>query len=113
MPKVTEAHLEAQRQQVLDPAFACFARQGFHQTTMDDICRETGLSAGALQRYFQSKEKIIEAVCEGYRQANTLLIEAATERGSTLEILDGLAKGAFTELDQPESNVWLQLNIQL
>ena len=48
MPKVTEAHLEARRQQVLDPAFACFARQGFHQTTMDDICREAGLSAGAL-----------------------------------------------------------------
>ncbi len=37
MPKVTDAHLEARRQQILDAASACFARQGFHQTSIQDL----------------------------------------------------------------------------
>lgn len=61
MPKVTEAYLEARRQEILDAAIACFTRKGFHQTTMDDICREAGLSPGAIYRYFASKEEIIDA----------------------------------------------------
>ena len=39
MPKVTEAHLEARREQILDAAAECFARKGFHRSTMHDICR--------------------------------------------------------------------------
>jgi AcrR family transcriptional regulator len=70
--------MEARRQQVLDAAFACFARQGFHQTTVDDICRESELSPGVVYKYFRSKEEIIEAVCEGCQQANTPLIDPAT-----------------------------------
>jgi AcrR family transcriptional regulator len=55
MPKVTEAHLEARRQQILDAALACFSRRGFHQSTMQDICQEAELSPGAVYRYFRSK----------------------------------------------------------
>lgn len=61
MPKVTEAYIEARRQEILDAAIACFTRKGFHQTTMDDICRQAELSPGAVYRYFASKEEIIEA----------------------------------------------------
>jgi AcrR family transcriptional regulator len=61
MPKVTEAYLEARRQEILDAAIACFTRKGFHQTTMDDICRQAELSPGAVYRYFSSKDEIIDA----------------------------------------------------
>ena len=61
MPKVTEAYLEARREEILDAAIACFTRKGFHQTTMEDIFREAELSAGAVYRYFAGKEEIIEA----------------------------------------------------
>lgn len=61
MPKVTEAYLEARRQEILDAAIACFTRKGFHQTTMDDICRQAELSPGAVYRYFASKDEIIDA----------------------------------------------------
>ena len=47
MPEVTEAHLEARRQQIINAAFACFSRNGFHQTTIQDICQEALLSLGA------------------------------------------------------------------
>ena len=61
MPKVLPQYLETRRQQIIDAAAACFARSGFHRTTMQDICNEAELSPGAVYRYFQSKEDIIQA----------------------------------------------------
>ncbi len=59
MPRVTPEHSAARRQQILDAARACFLRDGFHQTSMQDIQREAGVSAGALYLYFKSKNEII------------------------------------------------------
>jgi AcrR family transcriptional regulator len=49
------------RSQIIEAAERCFIRKGFHQTSMQDICAEAGMSAGNLYRYFPSKEAIIEA----------------------------------------------------
>ena len=51
MPRVDDGYLEARRSQIMDAAITCFAREGFHRTTMQDIIAETGLSAGAICRY--------------------------------------------------------------
>ena len=64
MPKVSQQHLDARRQQIVDAARARFARHGFAGTSMTDIIAESGLSNGAIYRYFTSKEQIIAAVCE-------------------------------------------------
>jgi AcrR family transcriptional regulator len=37
---------------------------GFHQTSMQQICSEAGMSAGNVYRYFPSKEAIIEGITE-------------------------------------------------
>ncbi|MFE3101289.1 TetR/AcrR family transcriptional regulator [Nocardia tengchongensis] len=62
MPRVSADHLERRRQQILDAAQTCFARKGLHATTMQDVFAESGLSAGAVYRYFKSKNDIIEAL---------------------------------------------------
>ncbi|TDD83630.1 TetR/AcrR family transcriptional regulator [Actinomadura rubrisoli] len=62
MPRVSEEHLERRRRQILDAARACFIRRGIHATSMQDIFAESGLSAGAVYRYFKSKNAIIEAI---------------------------------------------------
>ncbi|MGS2809688.1 TetR/AcrR family transcriptional regulator [Nocardia sp. MW-W600-9] len=62
MPRVSEEHLERRRQQILDAAQLCFARKGFHETSMQDVFAEAGLSAGAVYRYFTSKNEIIAAL---------------------------------------------------
>lgn len=62
MPRVSEEHLERRRQQILDAAQTCFARRGLHTTTMQDVFTESGLSAGAVYRYFKSKDDIIAAL---------------------------------------------------
>ena len=99
MPKVTEAHLEARKQQILDAAAAAFSRKGFHQTTMADICTEADLSPGAVYRYFISKEDIIAAMADERRREGVALIEAVRrERHETLAVLDELAEQFFSRL---------------
>jgi AcrR family transcriptional regulator len=62
MARVSQEHLDARRRQILEGAARCFARDGFHGTTMQDVLKETGLSAGAVYRYFPSKEAMIEDI---------------------------------------------------
>lgn len=46
------------KQQIFQAAMTCFARKGYHLTTMDDIAAESGLSKGALYWYFESKKEL-------------------------------------------------------
>ena len=62
MPRVSEAHLAARRQQIIDAARACFLRNGFHNTSMQDVIAEAGLSVGAVYRYFPSKYDLVTAL---------------------------------------------------
>ena len=64
MPKISPAHEQQRRAHILDAAQACFARQGYRATSMDDVVRESGLSVGAIYTYFASKEDLFLALCE-------------------------------------------------
>jgi AcrR family transcriptional regulator len=100
MPKVSEAHVEARKHQIVDAAANCFARRGLHQSTMQDICREADLSPGAIYRYFSSKDEIIEAMEEQGRQHSAAIIDAITsERKDTLDVLEGLTGVFFSKLE--------------
>ena len=114
MPKVTEAHLEARRKQILDAAESCFSRQGFHQTSMQDICREASLSPGAVYRYFSSKDDIIAASCRVCQQDNVDFIPSVTANGNgAIGMLDRLVDLGFGHLADPESIDHILMNIQL
>lgn len=61
MPKISDERRAARRTQILEAAWTCFQRQGLQATTMGDIIRASGLSAGAVYSYFPSKEELILA----------------------------------------------------
>ena len=111
-PKVSEQHVEARRKQILDAAFACFAREGFHQTTMQEICREAGLSPGAVYSYFNSKEEIIEASCQECQQ-DLPLFEGAADRLDTLGVFMELADLSFGRLAEAEAEIAIPVHVQL
>ncbi|MFC4906504.1 TetR/AcrR family transcriptional regulator [Actinomadura gamaensis] len=67
MPRVSEEHLERRRRQIVDAARACFIRKGLHETSMQDIFAESGLSAGAVYRYFKSKNEIVDEIVSSTR----------------------------------------------
>jgi AcrR family transcriptional regulator len=89
MPKVSESHLEAQRERILDAATACFARKGFTATTMPEICREARLSTGAVYRYFLTKEDIIEACVLRHRQDRSRRLASVIGEDDVPHALDG------------------------
>jgi AcrR family transcriptional regulator len=64
MPRVTDEHREARREQIVQAALRSVAKGGFHKTTMADVIRESGLSAGAVYGYFRSKDEILRAIAE-------------------------------------------------
>src|SRR5260370_22436665 len=78
------------RGEILAAAQACFARSGFHQTSMQEICAEAGVSPGNLYRYFRSKEDIIAGIAERDR-AETAQQFAAGGRRPFFECLAPLA----------------------
>ncbi|MEU9336399.1 TetR/AcrR family transcriptional regulator [Streptomyces sp. NPDC048290] len=81
MARVSQEHLDARRRQILDGAARCFARGGFHATSMQDVLKETGLSAGAVYRYFTGKHELIGAIVgEVLEDALDLYEEAAAEQ---------------------------------
>jgi AcrR family transcriptional regulator len=111
MPKVTEAHSAARRQQIIDAAYRCFARKGFHQTSMRDIYEEAKLSPGAVYHYFPGKDAIIQASFEFDYQRTQALLEAASASDEPLNALAELIAFLFhgiegaAELDAGRVNV--------
>lgn len=114
MPKVTEAHLEARRQQILDAAWACFARKGYHETTMQDICAESGLSPGAIYRYFASKETIINAVWDRNEEwARDVLETARSQAGQPLDTLQIIGQTMWLSyFDDPAFETMARVEIE-
>jgi AcrR family transcriptional regulator len=64
MPKVSQEYRGERQAKILAAARRCFVRDGFHQTSMQDLVREAGMSAGAIYRYFDSKDAMIVAIAE-------------------------------------------------
>ncbi len=73
MPKRNAAYMLEQREQITKAALRCFVSNGLHKTSMRDVCKEAGVSMGALYVHFQNKEQLLEAtVMENLRSSDPL-----------------------------------------
>ena len=113
MPKVSEEHLEARRRQIVDAAIVCFARDGFHQATMQDICREARLSPGAVYRYFSSKDELIQAIADERHTREAEFMSRAHEVGGGIEGLRAFGRVSFNSLDDPDERRRRRLGVQV
>jgi TetR/AcrR family transcriptional repressor of uid operon len=76
------------RTQILDAAIICFAKRGFHQTSMHDVSAEAGISVGLIYRYFANKEAVISAMADKHKQEIHQLLERARQAPSLFESLE-------------------------
>ena len=66
----------------------CFAKRGFHQTSMHDISAEAGISVGLIYRYFKNKEEVIAALASEHKKDIAALLERAGEAPTLLEAME-------------------------
>lgn len=52
------------RQRIVDAAWRRLATNGYHETTVDEVCNEAGVSKGAFYGYFQTKQDLFLALLE-------------------------------------------------
>jgi TetR/AcrR family transcriptional repressor of uid operon len=85
------------RVEILDAAQRCFARNGFHQTSMQQISAEAGMSPGNLYRYFASKEALIAGIAARDRSEVTEQLEQVDLASDFFALMSGLAAHYFAE----------------
>lgn len=110
-PARRHAPPEVRRAQILEGALGCFARQGYHATTVDQIALAAGLSKGSLYWHFGSKEEIFLALLDGFTAQVVAVLDEA--RASGRPVLRGVEQAfrLFTEslLTQgPALHAWLE-----
>ena len=78
MPKVSEAHKQARREQILEGAQRAFARHGYEGATVARLEEETGLSRGAIFNYFGNKDALF---VELVRRSSDRFVEIWLDEG--------------------------------
>ena len=75
----TQIPVPDRRSQILDAALVCFAKRGFHQTSMHDISAEAGISVGLIYRYFENKEAVISAMADRHKKEISDMLQRARQ----------------------------------
>jgi TetR/AcrR family transcriptional regulator, repressor for uid operon len=89
------------REQILEAAMVCFAKRGFHRTSMHDISAEAGISVGLIYRYFENKEAVISAMADRHKNEIHEVMERARQAPNLLESLEILFTAHCCE-DSPQ-----------
>lgn len=68
---------EDTRKRILDSALGVFRQRGYAATTVDDLCRASGITKGAFFHHFESKEGVAAAAIEHWNKVTGSLFESA------------------------------------
>jgi AcrR family transcriptional regulator len=88
VPRISDQRRAANRTAILDAARRCFARDGFHQTSMPDLVAEAGISAGAFYRYFAGKDEVVHEIARETFASLVLAIVADLDRLEAPSVAD-------------------------
>ena len=114
MPKLKPQELESRRREIIEAARACFLRNGFHQTTTDQICREASITAGGLYHYFSGKEELISAVIQYSTEQTVAKLRAATEDTADVgSAFRELAQFLFQTMRDPDIDNVVRLDMEI
>lgn len=104
------APAEVRRDQVLNAALTCFARNGYHATRVDDIVAEAGLSKGAIYHRFRSKDEIFLGLFDAYEAAVWHAWQALPET-NVLDMLEAVGRIVLETVAEPREylKLWKEL----
>ncbi|XHR28924.1 MAG: TetR/AcrR family transcriptional regulator [Chthoniobacteraceae bacterium] len=109
----TDERRSEKRRAILDAARRCFIRHGFDATGMAEICEVSGMSPGALYRYFPSKSAIILAIVDEAGKVLLPVYEELLENDDPLESVIGFVLSSIRYVCRPvEGRLWLEIAAQ-
>lgn len=92
-PKVSDAHKDMKRQEILGAARRVFLAKGFANAVMQDVIAESGMSRGGIYAYFASKEDLILALLDQYDdEVSTGLQHLLDTRPTAWEAVEALLR---------------------
>lgn len=112
MPKLKPDTQRARRENILDAALRCFARGGFHATTMQDICKEAAVSPGAVYVYFASKEDLIAGLCERDRAEFAERFSLVSSAPDFLDALRQIGEHYFVDESPDRQRFVIEMGIE-
>lgn len=90
-PKVSEAHKDTRRREILAAARRVFLAKGFSAAVMQDVIAESGMSRGGVYAYFSSKEDLLWALLDQYdREVGLGLQHLLETHGTVWEAVEAL-----------------------
>ena len=108
MPK--QVDYDERRRQVIDAVYALADEKGLEGVTLRDVARQAGVSMGAVQRCFRSKDEMLVLALTHVSEKFTARVQMATaeQPDSALALARVVADLALLGADQrPEAQVWL------
>ncbi len=71
---------EETRGKIMDAAIRLFSNRGYKTASVDDICKEAGVSKGAFYHHFETKQALFLALLDGWLKTIDNAIEAAKDQ---------------------------------
>lgn len=71
---------EETKTKILESALKLFSTRGYNAASVDDICREAGISKGAFYHHFKSKQALFLAILDGWLKAFDNAITASKDQ---------------------------------
>jgi len=71
---------EETRTRIMEAAIKLFSSRGYNKASVDDICKEAGISKGAFYHHFKSKQTLFLALLDGWLQFVDNAVEATKDK---------------------------------
>ncbi len=102
------------RSKILKMALLCFARNGFDNTSIEQICNRAGMSKGAFYHHFESKQHLfLELVNDWLKRIDERLQSLGLESGDVKETISKISSVAESVFKEAGDNVPIFLEIWL
>lgn len=101
---------ERTRELILNISYALFAKKGFHQVTMKDICDAANLSRGGLYSHFSGTGEIFEAILQKLNEKEEMNFYDEMEKSiPAVEIMNRALTLMKNEMNHPEDSLSLAM----
>jgi AcrR family transcriptional regulator len=112
MPKVTPQYEEARKKSILDGAASVFAKNGYQQTTIDEIAASLKMSKGAIYLYFKNKEELYVSVLQAIYERRYAILSTAYQADDPITVKFEKIMDRLGSLINHDDYVFIRLSLE-